>query len=119
MSDFRWDAEVVEEWSDLEAIDALGERERETIARLGSDADCSAPFAAIHVPEWLLEEKEVEPVEGSDTIVYVRIVAASEKALNVERGSIDDWLPKSQVTVCHVGDGVVTPTKTLDSWGGA
>ena len=118
MSDFRYDAVVAETWSDLAGED-IPERARETIARLGGDAEVSAPFAAIHVPEWLVDEKSVDTVKGSNTVVYAKILQASEKAIEVERGSTHEWLPLSQITIFHVGDRIASPTKTLDSWGDA
>ena len=118
MSDFRYDAVVAETWGDLTGED-IPERARETIARLGGDTDVSAPFAAIHVPEWLLKEKSVDTVEGSDTVVYTQILQASEKAIEVKYAGEHEWLPLSQITIFHVGDQIESPTKTLDSWGDA
>jgi hypothetical protein len=116
VTDFRYDATVADSYADLEAAD-IPERARETIARLGSDAECSAPFAAIHVPTWLLEKKSLAPIEGSDSVVYARIAQASEKAIEATHGGDTDWLPKSQIEVFHVDEGIETPTKTLDTWG--
>jgi len=119
MTDFRYDATVAETWDDLAAVKGLTERERETIARLGDDAECAAPFAAVHVPGWLLDEKDIGAVEGSETIVYTRIRQASEKAVEVQYAGDNEWLPKSQITIVHAAGGIETPTKTLDAWGDA
>lgn len=99
---------VVKGWEDIDRFGEPSDKDKLAIVRAFTEA--SFEFAA-WVPEWLLEEKDIKPVSGSENIVVGMLDGHSEKAWRVWQShrartsdgvvleDPNDYLPKSEVYV--------------------
>jgi hypothetical protein len=115
------DRVVVHEYNDLVNEDTAP-RDRDTILRELRVGQAGGHDGSIvlHVPEWLLEEKDLSPVDGRTNVVAGRINYETEKAWLVAYDGAEAWLSKSVATefVPARDADLSSPQQTLDALGG-
>lgn len=132
MSDNKWPGENLTDHPDRhviaggwDAIDAAPEvdgREKHRIATIFTDQ--SWEFV-VWLPEWLTDDKEIEPVGGSQQLFVGNVFDHSKKAWLVKQpqytGQPDSFIPKSQAVIFERPQGtdrIETPQAGLSSFGG-
>ena len=70
------------------------------------------------LPDWLVDEKDVEPLGRSDNVVSGRVDYETEKAYLVVVDGDEIWLPKSVIRVYRVAGDIdlEIPQNNLDSF---
>lgn len=100
---------LVSEWSDIESAPDVSDRDKQLVATILSE---QAWDHIVWIPEWLLEDKDVETVESSDHLAVGDVDDYSEKAWKFTQPHLRDgyppklYLPKSQVVVFERVRGV-------------
>jgi hypothetical protein len=97
------DEVIVDGYADLVADGTLRGLEPDIVARELQARDASADgdgngIVAV-LPDWLRDEKELEPVGRSTRIVSGRVDHETPKAYLVVDGATEAWLPKSVIRV--------------------
>lgn len=101
---------TVNEFDDIVTKD-LSRKEMESVAR-----SLNAGVSSVLVlEEWLVEEKDLESVEGELRIFVGSIQRETDKAWQFSTGDIEDWIPKSQSLVFESGtdEEIETPQRGL------
>lgn len=101
---------TVTEFDDIVCRD-LSRKEMESVAR-----SLNAGVSAVLVLEdWLVEEKDLESVEGEHRIYVGSIQRETDKAWQFATGETEDWIPKSQSQVFEsdTDEEIETPQRGL------
>ena len=114
---------LVSDWEDIERAIDINERDKQRVATILSEQSWDY---VVWIPEWLLEDKNVETVEVSDHLAVGDIDDYSTKAWEFRQRHLTrngdypaDFLPKSQVVVFERGagvDAIETPQVGLTEW---
>lgn len=100
---------VVSEYADLDRAPDVSDRERQRVATIFTEQSWEY---VVWVPEWLLDEKDIEAVESSDHLAVGDVGDYSEKAWSFGQPHRNQprtqYLPKSQVVVFERARGVET-----------
>lgn len=105
MTDDGTDEIVVEGYPDLASDRKLRGREPDVVAReLQRRADADDTLVA-WAPEWLVDEKDLDPVDKSHHVLSGVVDVETEKAFLVAAGDDEAWLPKSVIRVYRRADG--------------
>lgn len=66
------------------------------------------------VEDWLVDEKDLDPIDGQRRVFAGDIERETEKAWLVSTGSVEDWIPQSQAILFERGtDEIETPQRGL------
>lgn len=105
-------------YADLVTDTRLDGRDVDVLARELQDRAGDADALVAWLPEWLLAEKDIEPVERSAHIISGRITHETERAYLVRSGRTEAWLPKSFIRVyrCRPGAELSIPQRGLTDY---
>lgn len=108
---------LVESYADLASDVSLEGREPDIVADALNDL-ADTDHAVVVMDEWLVDEKDVEALPGATRVFVGEIEAETEKAVLLDQGQGDDWVPKSCSTVYQTQPGVTidTPQTGLGSY---
>ena len=117
MSDHQ---QLVESYADLASDGSLKGVEPDFVADALNDL-ADTGHAVVVMEEWLVEDKDVDALPGTRRVFVGEIGAETEKAILLEQGQTDDWVPKSCSTVYQTNPGVTieTPQMGLGSYAAA
>lgn len=115
---------VVAEWADIERAPEADDRAKQRVATIFTEQSWDH---VVWVPAWLLDEKRVGTVQGSDHLAAGTVEDYSEKAWRLNQRHLTqtawedprEFLPKSQVVVFERADGIeaiATPQRGLDAF---
>lgn len=104
------DRVTVTEFDDVVTAD-LSRKEMESVAR-SLNAGVSSVLV---VEDWLVDEKDLETVEGEHRIYVGSVQRETDKAWQFSTGDIEDWIPKSQSLVFEsdTDEEIETPQRGL------
>lgn len=113
---------IVGGWSAIDSAPDISGRDKHRVAAI---FDQEAWEFVVWLPEWLIEQKKLQTVSGSESVVVGKISDHSEKAWIVEqrhiRNGVDgEFVPKSQAVVFERAKGtesIETPQSGLDAFG--
>ena len=112
---------AVEGYADLVSDRKLAGRDADLVAQeLTAYADVEDGIVA-WVPEWILDEKDIDTVGRSEHVVSGRVDAETDKAYLVVSGHADAWLPKSVIRVYRLTPGlseIHVPQRDLGAFAG-
>jgi len=91
------DPVVVKGYADLASDRNLKGDEPDVVARELQDVGGEEEYLVAWIPDWLAEEKDLEPVGRSENVISGRIDHETEDAYLVKDGRDDAWLPKSVI----------------------
>lgn len=91
------DTIVVKGYADLEADPKLTGIDADEISRELAELDGGREYLVAWAPDWILDEKPIEPVGKSRHVVSGKIEAETEKAYLIASGRDEAWLPKSVI----------------------
>ena len=107
----------VADYSDLTSrVDLSGREKDHLVADLNNSG---GPVLAME--NWLVDKKDITPMEGMWKLYAVSVVGESEKAWHVQTGEERAWVPKSQSQLFERAPGVEEisrPSSTLADFGG-
>jgi len=89
----------VKGYADLASEAKLHDRDPDVVARELQEHGHKDDWLICWVPEWIFDEKDVEPVDDSQQILSGRIEAETDKAFLLAMGREDAWVPKSVIRV--------------------
>ena len=117
MSDHQ---QLVESYADLASDGSLKGVEPDFVADALNDL-ADTDHAVVVMEEWLVEDKDVDALPGTRRVFVGEIGAETEKAILLEQGQADDWVPKSCSKVYQTNPGVTieTPQMGLGSYAAA
>jgi hypothetical protein len=90
---------LVKGYADLISDPKLKGDDPDDVARELQDGAGEEDYLVAWLPDWLTEEKGLEPVGRSENVVSGRIDHETENAYLVKDGRDDAWLPKSVIRV--------------------
>lgn len=96
-------AEVVDGYADLISNPKLRGDDPDVIARELQDVD--EDYLVARLPDWIVDEKDVDTAPGSDNVATGRVEHETNKAYLVAIGRNEVWLPKSVIRVFEAADG--------------
>lgn len=101
---------TVNEFDDIVRRDR-SRKEMESVAR-----SLNAGVSAVLVMEdWLVDEKDLDSVEGEHRIYVGSVQRETDKAWQFSTGDVEDWIPKSQSLVfeSNTDEDIETPQRGL------
>ena len=99
------DVILVKGYADLASDAKLRGDEPDVVARELQDVGGEEEYLIARIPDWLAEEKDLEPVGRSENVISGRIDHETEDAYLVKDGRDDAWLPKSVIRVYRLAPG--------------
>lgn len=110
--------QLVESYADLASDGSLEGREPDIVADALNDLADTDHAVVVVLEEWLVDDKDVDAVPGATRVFAGEIGAETEKAVLLEQGGVDDWIPKSCSTAYQTNPGVTieTPQTGLGSY---
>jgi hypothetical protein len=100
------DGEIfVKGYADLVSDRKLHGDDPDDVARELEDVGGEEDYLVAWLPDWLAEEKGLQPVGRSENVVSGRIDHETEDAYLVKDGRDDAWLPKSVIRVYRLAPG--------------
>lgn len=90
---------TVKGYADLISDDKLSGDDPDIVARELEDVGAEDEYLVAWLPRWLVDEKDLEPIDRSEHIVSGLIDHETEKAFLVKDGRDEAWLPKSVIRV--------------------
>lgn len=96
---------IIKGYADLVSERKLHGDDPDVVARELQDIGSGGKYLVAWLPDWLAEEKELEPVGRSENVVSGRIDHETEDAYLVKDGRDEAWLPKSVIRVYRLAQG--------------
>jgi len=96
---------LVKGYADLISDPKLKGDDPDDVARELQDVGGEEDHLVAWLPDWLTEEKGLEPVGRSENVVSGRIDHETEDAYLVKDGRDEAWLPKSVIRVSRLVPG--------------
>lgn len=111
---------LVSSYAELASDASLEGREPDFVADALNDL-ADTDHAVVVLEEWLLDDKDVESLPGTTRVFIGEIEAETDKAILLDQGNADDWIPKSCSSVFQTDPGVTieTPQMGLGSYAAA
>jgi len=80
-----------------------------------------SPDVGVVLEEWLIDDKDLRPLPGATRIFVGAVERETEKAILLDQGDRDDWVPKScsEAYVTRPGVTIETPQTGLGSYAAA
>lgn len=104
---------TVSEFDDIS--DHLPPREAEGVAR----AVNAGAASVLVVEDWLVDEKDLDAIDGQRRVFAGEIERETDKAWLVSTGPVEDWIPQSQSTLFEsTGEPIETPQRGLGEFAG-
>jgi hypothetical protein len=93
------DVTVVKGYADLISDPKLEGDDPDIIARELQEHGAKDDYFVVWLPDWLAEEKPIEPIDRSENVVSGRVDHETAKAYLLVDGRAEVWLPKSVIRV--------------------
>lgn len=117
MSDHQY---VVGSYDELADDDFLLSAEADAIARRLNDLGERADYEVVVAEEWVVDQKDVDAVEGSYRVMTGRVERETEKAVLLSQGRDESWIPKSCSRSYALAPGaeIDVPQQNLEEFAG-
>ena len=96
---------LVKGYADLISDPKLKGDDPDDVARELQDIGGEEDYLVAWLPDWLAEEKDLEPIGRSENVVSGRLEHETEDAYLVQDGRDEAWLPKSVIRVYRLVAG--------------
>ena len=112
--------QLIDSYAQLASDGSLKGREPDMVADALNDT-ADTEHEVVVLEEWLVDDKDVRPLPGAARIYVGEIVRETEKAIQLDQGDCDDWIPKSCSTTYTTQPGatIETPQTGLGSYAAA
>lgn len=93
------DAILVKGYADLISDPKLEDNDPDIIARELQEHGGNDEYMVVWLPDWIVDEKDIEPIGRSEHVASGRVDHETEKAYLLVDGRNEAWLPKSVIHV--------------------
>lgn len=96
---------------------SLKGREPDMVADALNDV-ADSELKVVVLEKWLIDDKDLRPLPGATRIFVGVVERETEKAIHLDQGERDDWVPKScsETYVTRPGVTIETPQTGLGSY---
>lgn len=95
---------TVKGYADLASDAKLHDRDPDVVTRELQEHGHKDDWLICWAPEWIFNEKDVDPVDDSTQVLSGRIDAETDKAVLLAIGRDEAWLPTSVIRVYEAED---------------